>query len=73
MTIEFLKDCISTGTNQYFVYKDYSFLFEPIGFGVEIWHYGTLVGFYKTLDDFLNNFMIYGKLIKDVLEDVDFY
>lgn len=53
-------------------YEDFSFVIQPSGESIEIYSYGKTLANYTSFDEFLNNFLIKGRLFMDIIDDLDF-
>lgn len=53
-------------------YEDFSFVIQPFGTAVEIYSYGKTLANYNSFEEFLNKFLIKGRLFTDVINDLDF-
>ena len=72
---EFLKtlsDMVSSQTEFTLLWGGYSFLVEPHGEEVVIWHCGDLVARYCCLEDMFLNYKRNGKSFIECVNDIDF-
>lgn len=52
-------------------YKDYSFLVEPSGQSLRVWHFNKFRD-YENLENMFLNMEVYGKKLIEVISDIDF-
>ena len=70
--LEDIKNCAKSQIDFRLSYNSCSFLIEPIGEEIEVWQFGNKLGSYKTLDCFLNEFLLDGKPFIERIANVDF-
>ena len=68
----FIKEEMKNQNEVNLRYEDFSFVMQPSGKSIEVYSCGQTLANYGSLEEFLRNFLITGRLFMDVINDLDF-